>query len=67
MYKDDPRYNNLVGQPGSTPHEIFEDALNEEKDILKIHKPAFKTLIKVRILVSTNLLTRQMESDFQTM
>ena len=44
--KDDPRYMNLVGQLGSTPHEIWEDLIAEEVDILKIHKPGFKSLIK---------------------
>ena len=48
-FKDDPKYYNLVGQPGSTPHELFEDTITEEKDLLKIHKPSFKNLIKVRL------------------
>ena len=45
-YREDLRYVNLVGQPGSTPHEIFDDALNEERDILNVHKAPFKALIK---------------------
>lgn len=36
----------LVGQPGTTPHEYFEDFAKEEKDLLKEHKSAFKQLIK---------------------
>eukprot|EP00347_Sterkiella_histriomuscorum_P007645 403348123 len=47
-FKDDQRYTNLVGQSGSTAHELFEDALNEEKELLRIHKPSFKSLIKGR-------------------
>jgi hypothetical protein len=46
-HKDDHVYLNLVGQPGSTPHELFVDALVEEGEILKKHKPAFKHMIKV--------------------
>lgn len=46
IYKDDPRYVNLVGQQGSTPHEIFDDLINEERDLLNMHKAPFKQLIK---------------------
>ena len=46
-YKDDPIYLTLVGQIGSTPHEIFDDAITEERDLLSMHKPSFKSLIKV--------------------
>jgi FF domain len=42
IVREDPRYVNLVGQPGSTPREIYEDALNEERDLLKLHKAPFK-------------------------
>lgn len=45
-YREDPRYSNLVGQTGSTPREIFEDAVNEERDLLNVHKAPFKALIK---------------------
>jgi len=45
-YKEDPRYVNLVGQVGSTPHEIFDDLVNEERDLLNFHKAPFKQLIK---------------------
>jgi pre-mRNA-processing factor 40 len=45
-FREDPRYFNLIGQAGSTPHEIFDDALNEERDILNMHKAPFKALIK---------------------
>jgi hypothetical protein len=41
-----PEYLDLVGQPGTTPHEYFEDLAKEEKDVLKEHKSAFKQLIK---------------------
>jgi len=41
-----PEYLDLVGQPGTTPHEYFEDYVKEEKDLLKEHKSAFKQLIK---------------------
>lgn len=47
--KDDSRYANMVGQPGSTPRELFEDALFEEKEILKAHKKPFKSFIKVSV------------------
>lgn len=59
MVKDHPSYYNLVGQPGSTPHELFEDALSEEKDLLKIHKPSFKALVKVRQQFLFLLLLRE--------
>lgn len=39
-------YLDLVGQPGTTPHEYFEDMAKEEKELLKEHKSAFKQLIK---------------------
>ena len=48
-FKDDKKYSNLVGQSGSKPMELFEECLNEEKEILKVEKPPFKQLIKVRI------------------
>jgi len=44
--KDDPSYSNLVGQPGSTAHELFDDLVKEEKEILEKYKPPFKSLIK---------------------
>ena len=51
--KDDALYNDLVGQSypyshsgggtsGSQPREIFEDVLNEEREVLKNLKPEFK-------------------------
>lgn len=52
--KDNPAYLNLVGQHGQTPHEIFEDALSEERDLLSMHKPPFKNLVKVFYLVISN-------------
>ena len=39
----------MVGQcqsNGSTPHELFEDILKEEKDLLKKHKAEFKKTVK---------------------
>ena len=47
QYRDDKRYFNLVGQSGSKPIELFEESLNEEKEILKVEKPPFKQMIKV--------------------
>lgn len=41
-----PAYLDLIGQPGSTPSEYFEDRVKEEKDQLKLHKSAFKSLVK---------------------
>lgn len=35
-----------MGQPGTTPHEYFEDMCKEEKEKLKENKSAFKQLIK---------------------
>ena len=52
MVREDPRYTNLVGQLGSTPREIFEDVVNEERDLLKVHKSPFKQLVKVVQLFS---------------
>ncbi len=40
--KDKDVYLNLVGQIGSTPRELFEDAVAEEKELLNVHKSAFK-------------------------
>jgi pre-mRNA-processing factor 40 len=36
--RDEPTYLNLVGQPGSTPKELFEDIINQEKSKLKEYK-----------------------------
>lgn len=36
--RDDPVYLNLVGQPGSTPKEIFDDIIAKEKGKIKDHK-----------------------------
>lgn len=47
LNKENPVFVNLIGQPGTSPHEFFEHFVNEEKEILKKHKPSFKTLIKV--------------------
>ncbi len=41
-------YLDMLGLPGSTPQEIFQDLIKAEKDVLKKHKSSFKTLIKVR-------------------
>jgi hypothetical protein len=64
IYRDDPRYFNLVGQGGSTPREIFEDAINEERDILNVHKAPFKALIKANgIRFASNVTFQLFDTD----
>ena len=36
--RDDPNYLNLVGQPGSTPKELFDDVIENERNKLKDFK-----------------------------
>jgi pre-mRNA-processing factor 40 len=50
LIKTEPRYLNLVGQPGSTPKELFEDFIDTEKENFRRQKGALKTIIKVSIL-----------------
>jgi pre-mRNA-processing factor 40 len=65
-YKEDPRYFNLIGQAGSTPHEIFDDALNEERDILNMHKAPFKALIKANGIRFASTVTFELfDTDLQ--
>lgn len=63
---DDPIYLNLVGQLGSTPHEIFEDAISEERDLLNIHKASFKNLVKTNsIKFSSNIPFEQFDAELK--
>ena len=41
-----PAYLDLIGQSGSTPYDYFEDNVKREKEHLKLHKSAFKSLVK---------------------
>jgi len=57
---------NLVGQLGSTPHEIFEDAISEERDLLNIHKASFKNLVKTNsIKFSSNIPFEQFDAELK--
>ncbi|ANB14257.1 Prp40p [Sugiyamaella lignohabitans] len=38
LIKDDPRYINLCGQPGSTPLELFWDTIEEEKRKINLNR-----------------------------
>jgi len=44
--KDDPRYQNMLGQLGSTPRELFEEFIASEKEIFKQQKGTLKQIIK---------------------
>lgn len=46
MIKDDPRYQNLAGQVGSTPKELFDDMVNKEKESLKEYKDMMLEALK---------------------
>ncbi len=46
LIKDDPRFTNFVGQPGSTPHDLFDEFLRSEKEKFKKQKSALKQIIK---------------------
>jgi len=66
VHLDDPIYLNLVGQLGSTPHEIFEDAISEERDLLNIHKASFKNLVKTNsIKFSSNIPFEQFDAELK--
>jgi len=55
---------NLIGQSGTTPHEIYEDLQKEEKELLKKHKSDFKTLVKTKgIRLPANVTTDQFEQS----
>ena len=41
-----PAYLDLIGQSGTTPCEYFEEHVRKERDQLKLHKSAFKGLVK---------------------
>ena len=43
-------YLELLQQPGTTPHEIFEDTLKSEKEMLKCYKTDFKKLVKTNCI-----------------
>lgn len=48
--KDDPRYLNMVGQPGSTPKDLFDDFIAAEKETFKQQKRTLKQIIKTRTI-----------------
>ncbi|CAG9323983.1 unnamed protein product [Blepharisma stoltei] len=52
--KDDPRYLNLVGQPGSSPQELYSDIIEREKEKIKDHKEALSdSLLNFQITPTT--------------
>lgn len=44
--KDDQRVLNMMGQGGSTPHELFEDFLDDLRNSHKDMKENLKALLK---------------------
>lgn len=66
LVKDDPRYLNMLGQPGSTPMEMFWDLIEDLDERLyqdrKLIQDAMKVVILVYVIangpISFGLLTR---------
>ena len=49
LIKNEQRYMNLLGQPGSTPKELFDEFIQLEKENFKRQKATLKQIIKVNI------------------
>ena len=45
--EDDPRYDAMLGQPGSTPLDFFRDVIVEEELALKAHKSVVLDILEV--------------------
>eukprot|EP00927_Polykrikos_kofoidii_P053731 TRINITY_DN48292_c0_g1_i1.p1 TRINITY_DN48292_c0_g1~~TRINITY_DN48292_c0_g1_i1.p1 ORF type:complete len:641 (-),score=193.53 TRINITY_DN48292_c0_g1_i1:95-1888(-) len=54
MVKDDPRYIAMIGQSGSTPHDHFEDLLEELGEKYKEDRAKIKKLAKEKGIVITS-------------
>lgn len=60
LIKDDPRYNNLLGVPESTPIDLFWDLMEDLEDRLYEDKKTIYDALKVYerslcvIVISTN-------------
>ena len=55
----DSRYTNLVGQPGSTPKELFDDFIQAEKENFKRQKGTLKQIIKTSGISLTSQMSFQ--------
>jgi len=52
--KDEPQYLNLVGQPGSSPQELYSDIIEREKEKIKDYKEALSdSLLNFQITPTT--------------
>jgi len=56
---DEPRYLNVVGMPGSTPHDLFDDFLEEVGERYKEDRAKIKKWAKAKGLVVTSTTTPQ--------
>ncbi len=66
--KNEPRYLNLMGQPGSSPKELFDEFIQLEKENFKRQKGTLKQIIKVCPRALIRVLDRgnqpQQQDDF---
>jgi len=56
---DEPRYLNVVGMSGSTPHDLFDDFLEELNERYKEDRAKIKKWAKAKGLVVTSTTTHQ--------
>mmetsp|Transcript_66980 Transcript_66980/g.160456 ORF Transcript_66980/g.160456 Transcript_66980/m.160456 type:complete len:583 (-) Transcript_66980:105-1853(-) len=54
---DDPRYEKLIGQPGSTPHDLFDDLIDELNEKYKEDRAKIKKMAKAKGLIVTSSST----------
>ena len=47
LIKDDPRYTNMLGQPGSTPLDLFWDKMEEVDRDIRLKKNFVLDVIEV--------------------
>jgi len=57
ILKDDPRYLNILGQPGSTPKELFDYFITTQKANFKRHKAILKQVIRNYNIKLTSKMT----------
>lgn len=51
LIKDDERYQNMLGQSGSTPLDLFWDALEEMERDIRLKRNIAQDVMEVRIPV----------------
>ena len=54
LIKDDPRYTNMLGQPGSTPLDLFWDKMEELDRDIRLKKNFLLDVIEVSAMSVTS-------------